>query len=410
MRLGARFGHVEVGLEPAHGLASRCDANRRTPGRGASAGGRSSTDAAQQSEPLTPREVRVRRRGSVGGSSPARGGRRPSRIGAAPLTRTLARVRVQVGAGAGHVRPEPRAVRRWHHPVLAALPHGDRYVDCGQVEAPRADEREVVVAPARDTRGNRRAEGGREGIGERAGKRVDVDRRTKPPSAVATSPPVTVVRPADSRSRYAVSASRRHGRPNSATFSGPMPANHPAHRRRRALRRPGSPPRRSARATVPAHASACGPPPDQPSVTNRSYPSRSSTTATSPAASATLRPGRGVRAGVPGPPQITVRRPRLAAGPVSAGTSTGPAGVPRCSTSACPSTGPTTSTSSHRPSSSSMSMAPMLPRSARATTAWFVSSSPRPGRSSSTSRPTLPTGVEELVRQRAERQAAPEIA
>src|SRR5205814_3037819 len=47
----------------------------------------------------------------------------------------------------------------------------------GQVEAPGADEREVVVAPARDTRGNGRAEGGREGVGERAGERVDVDRR-----------------------------------------------------------------------------------------------------------------------------------------------------------------------------------------------------------------------------------------
>jgi hypothetical protein len=43
-----------------------------------------------------------------------------------------------------------------------------------------------------------------------------------------------------------------------------------------------------------AHASACGPPPDAPMTANRPTPSASATCATSAAADATSRPGRGV--------------------------------------------------------------------------------------------------------------------
>ena len=77
-------------------------------------------------------------------------------------------------------------------------------------------------------------------------------------------------------------------------FSGPIPAS----QSRPAASRGATPATEAAARHRPgssaAQASACGPPPDQPMVRNVPAPSWSRISATSPATSATRRPGRGV--------------------------------------------------------------------------------------------------------------------
>ena len=96
-------------------------------------------------------------------------------------------------------------------------------------------------------------------------------------------------------SRNVVSAaSPRTAAPNSATFSGPMPAS-----QSRPFAAYGATPAIDAAARqrpgrAAAQASACGPPPDQPAVTKVSAPSSSRTAAVSSATSTTRRPGLGV--------------------------------------------------------------------------------------------------------------------
>src|SRR5215469_15042546 len=99
-----------------------------------------------------------------------------------------------------------------------------------------------------------------------------------------------------------------------------------------------------------AQASACGPPPDQPTVTNRGAPISSRTAATSSVTSTTRRPGRGVESPYPGRAQMTRRSPRAAAASAIGVYATGPTGVPLCRTRGSPFAGPTARTSSRRPS------------------------------------------------------------
>src|SRR6266568_2205232 len=73
---------------------------------------------------------------------------------------------------------QPLPVREQDHPVLVALPDGDRCRISGhrrrrlpaQGEAPVLDERQVVVAPARDARAQRGAQAGRDVVGEFPGE------------------------------------------------------------------------------------------------------------------------------------------------------------------------------------------------------------------------------------------------
>src|SRR5437763_4031449 len=99
-----------------------------------------------------------------------------------------------------------------------------------------------------------------------------------------------------------------------------------------------------------AQARACGPPPDQPTVTNSAMPRASRTAARSAAAAATRRPGSGVEPPYPGRAYSTRRRPRSAAAAAIAGAGISPAGVPLCRTTVSPSGGPLARASSCRPS------------------------------------------------------------
>src|SRR6266480_7480899 len=98
-----------------------------------------------------------------------------------------------------------------------------------------------------------------------------------------------------------------------------------------------------------AQARACGPPPDQPTVTNSAMPRASRTAARSAAAAATRRPGSGVEPSYPGRAYRTRRRPRSAAAAAIAGAGISPAGVPLCRTTVSPSGGPLARASSCRP-------------------------------------------------------------
>src|SRR5437588_1611942 len=51
--------------------------------------------------------------------------------------REVALIVIEMWLRAGDVRREPFTVRERHHEILAALPHGDRHGDRGEVEAPR---------------------------------------------------------------------------------------------------------------------------------------------------------------------------------------------------------------------------------------------------------------------------------
>ena len=74
-----------------------------------------------------------------------------------------------------------------------------------------------------------------------------------------------------------------------------------------------------------APASACGPPPEAPIAANRPTPNASATAATSAAADATSRPGRGDDPPYDGRPYEITRMPRAAAA-----ASTGSSGTPVC--------------------------------------------------------------------------------
>jgi uncharacterized protein (TIRG00374 family) len=130
--------------------------------------------------------------------------------------------RHQVDARAGDVRGEPLAVRERDHPVLVTLPDRDRtWVGGGrrcpaQGESPVAGERQVVVPPAGHARASGGGQAGRDVPGELSGEYGPVGSITRPPRALATPSPVTVLRLAASRSRNSVSAaSPRSAAPNS---------------------------------------------------------------------------------------------------------------------------------------------------------------------------------------------------
>src|SRR5580704_16718251 len=60
----------------------------------------------------------------------------------------------------GDMGRKPRAVLDGDHPVLAALPDGDRRPDRSDVESPRVHERDVVIAPSGGADGERTVEAG----------------------------------------------------------------------------------------------------------------------------------------------------------------------------------------------------------------------------------------------------------
>ena len=91
--------------------------------------------------------------------------------------RQVAVLVVQVHGRARHVRREPLAVGERHHQVLRALPDTDGHGDVGEVEAPRPDEREVVVPPAGDAVLEGLVEAVGEVVGDRAGQHRLVDLR-----------------------------------------------------------------------------------------------------------------------------------------------------------------------------------------------------------------------------------------
>jgi hypothetical protein len=57
---------------------------------------------------------------------------------------------MEVNARGWDVGCEPLAMRKRDHPILSALPHGDRSPDEVEVESPTFAKREVVISPARD--------------------------------------------------------------------------------------------------------------------------------------------------------------------------------------------------------------------------------------------------------------------
>jgi hypothetical protein len=97
---------------------------------------------------------------------------------------------------AGHVRCQPLAMRKGHHPVLAALPHDHRHADAVQVKAPRPGEGQVVMEPTPDASRDGLPEGCRQVGGEVTGDRADVDRRDQIAKRCRTCSPVT---PANTR-------------------------------------------------------------------------------------------------------------------------------------------------------------------------------------------------------------------
>ena len=118
---------------------------------------------------------------------------------------------------------------------------------------------------------------------------------TRPPSEEATLSPVMAPIMAASRSRNSVTAaSPRTAAPNSATFSGAMPPSQSSPSAVYGATPAMDPAARQRPGRVAAQASACGPPPDQPSVTKVPAPRSSRTAPVSSATSTTRRPGRGV--------------------------------------------------------------------------------------------------------------------
>src|SRR5579864_8667903 len=66
------------------------------------------------------------------------------------------------------------------HPVLLALPDGDWDPDLRQLEAPVANESEVIVEPAADAAGNGAARCRRHKLGEVAGQGASIDLGDQP--------------------------------------------------------------------------------------------------------------------------------------------------------------------------------------------------------------------------------------
>src|SRR5437879_6289626 len=79
-----------------------------------------------------------------------------------------------------HVGRQPAAVRKRDHPVLGAVPDGDRDADGLGLESPRPGESQVVIAPAVDTVGYRATKAVCESVGEflNEGGPVDVGHQT----------------------------------------------------------------------------------------------------------------------------------------------------------------------------------------------------------------------------------------
>jgi S-adenosyl methyltransferase len=91
--------------------------------------------------------------------------------------REMALPRLQVDPGAGDMGGEPLAVRIGDHPVLVALPDGDRCGHVGGFKSPVGRERQVVVPPAGDAVAQRGAQARRDVRGVLTGERLLVDVR-----------------------------------------------------------------------------------------------------------------------------------------------------------------------------------------------------------------------------------------
>ncbi len=133
-------------------------------------------------------------------------------------------------------------------------------------------------------------------------------------SSEAICSPVTAASAGRHRSRKAVtSASPPSAAPNSSTLSSPMPAIQSSPSASCGATPAMTSAARTRSGSSAAHASACGPPPDQPATRQSSTARVSRTAAVSVATDATVRPCRRLEPAYPGRDHVTSRRPRSAA-------------------------------------------------------------------------------------------------
>ena len=167
-------------------------------------------------------------------------------------------------------------------------------------------------------------------------------RRPPPPTPCAAAP-------SRSRGRGAARPRPASARPNSTTFSSPMPA-----RKSRPSASYGATPHTTSAAAnrsgrSAAQASACGPPPEAPPTSAVAIPKASSTATASGTTSATLRPGSRVEPAQPGRESVSSRQPRAWTGWARKPGCSALPGVPWWNSSTGPSAGPLTLHLQHAP-------------------------------------------------------------
>ncbi len=238
------------------------------------------------------------------------------RSNAVDAQRQVALTLQQPGGRPGHMVGEPAPMGKRDHGVLGALPDGDRDPDGAQLEAPVADKRQVIVEPAPDPGPDGIAEQRRTVLREVAVQGGPINGTdSSSPSISATWSALTSRSPAPKASRKTCSAAGSEAAaPNSSWFSGAIPSSQSRSSASygATLAIVATPATRSGSSA--AHASACGPPPDQPMTNSRSSPISAASARMSGATSATDRPGRRVESAYPGRPKVTkseaVRRSR----------------------------------------------------------------------------------------------------
>jgi hypothetical protein len=176
------------------------------------------------------------------------------------------------------VRPEPLTMGERHRQVCAALPDHRWDRNLVEVEAPRLGESQVVIEPAIDTCSQRLMKPGLHVLGELVGQDRPIDlgqddreHRDDPRGGRFPKELALRVEIATKRRLSIPEVQSNPGASNGATAAIMSAA--------------------AVSSTRAAHASACGPPPDQPAMTHRSAPISASSAEVSPATSTTLRPG-----------------------------------------------------------------------------------------------------------------------